>query len=594
MFHLLTMLSAALAQSSPEDAASSKDITVHNPADILTETSGRWALIIGVDDYTNDDIQDLKFPAKDARDFAAQLVESGVYKERQVIVLTPDALDPNLQPTKVNILKHLKYLHQLGEQGELESIVFFFSGHGASSEVGKERVNYLFPVEADAELPEDTGIELARVQTDLQNIQAKQRLVILDACRNQVRVSKSLQPPSWTNPRYVDSEGTFILYGTALGGYSYEYDELNNGLLTYYLLKGMRQEADGWILQDGVVSAEELYGYVREQVKHESVARGHVQVPWRSGENSGDFPVVVVEQLGLATLVVTVLAQGALLVDGQDYGVRLPGNLVTLQHLAPGPHRVVFNGVEQTVMLEKGEVKELVVGRTAGATLTLRTENRQGRPIRSEVVFDDEIQSPERPLTIHTRPGDHVVRAGRVEQPLSLEDNQTLDLTVTLPYRGAQNLAFAGAALQVVGTAVAITSMGPGCRAVYNGVVPRGWAGANAAGWGVAGAGLALSVGGGLRWQEPQAWLWGGGAMAASGLGAMVGSRVVQGRLEGDTPGMGACVAVDSGENQFDTAFKLGIGGVALGGAALVVGGWRVRAVGIRVGLGMVEVGGEF
>lgn len=63
----------------------------------------RWALVIGVDQYRDGQINALKGSVNDARNLASALVRYAGFPQDQVIVLTTDQPDER-QPTRINIL----------------------------------------------------------------------------------------------------------------------------------------------------------------------------------------------------------------------------------------------------------------------------------------------------------------------------------------------------------------------------------------------------------------------------------------------------------------------------------------------------------
>ena len=72
---------------------------------------------------------------------------------------------------------------------------------------------------------------------------------------------------------------------------SIELPELGHGIFTYYLVRGAaRAPAD--CNRDGIVSLQELYEYVEQQVVTKSRAVGGNQHPVMKGELEGVLPLV--------------------------------------------------------------------------------------------------------------------------------------------------------------------------------------------------------------------------------------------------------------------------------------------------------------
>ena len=67
---------------------------------------------------------------------------------------------------------------------------------------------------------------------------------------------------------------------------SYEDDQLQQGIFSYFLAKGLSGEA---ARPDGLVTFQDLSFYVTQQGRMRSAPSGHLQVPYEAGEASGDL-----------------------------------------------------------------------------------------------------------------------------------------------------------------------------------------------------------------------------------------------------------------------------------------------------------------
>ena len=68
--------------------------------------------------------------------------------------------------------------------------------------------------------------------------------------------------------------------------------ELGHGLFTHYLVQGLRGAAD--LDRDGIVSLQELYQYLEQQVSQKSRSIGGNQHPVMKGELEGLMPLIKV------------------------------------------------------------------------------------------------------------------------------------------------------------------------------------------------------------------------------------------------------------------------------------------------------------
>ena len=73
---------------------------------------------------------------------------------------------------------------------------------------------------------------------------------------------------------------------------SIELPELGHGIFTYYLVNGLKGAAD--LNRDGIISLQELYEYVEQQVSAKSRAVGGNQHPVMKGELEGVLPLAKV------------------------------------------------------------------------------------------------------------------------------------------------------------------------------------------------------------------------------------------------------------------------------------------------------------
>ena len=74
---------------------------------------------------------------------------------------------------------------------------------------------------------------------------------------------------------------------------SLELPELGHGVFTYYRVEGLKGAADA--NKDGIVTLQELYTYVPDQVTKKSRAAGGNQHPMMKSELEGDLPLVRVK-----------------------------------------------------------------------------------------------------------------------------------------------------------------------------------------------------------------------------------------------------------------------------------------------------------
>ncbi|HYP53154.1 MAG TPA: caspase family protein, partial [Pyrinomonadaceae bacterium] len=132
------------AQPSQPQGARGLTHTNDAPVSVLPDKSKRYALIIGIDEYTADtNITRLNGAANDARAIANALITHAGFERDKVILLTSDQTDQTRQPVRNVILGALKNLKNLVEKDGM--LVVAFSGHG----VERQRDHQVFLLPAD-------------------------------------------------------------------------------------------------------------------------------------------------------------------------------------------------------------------------------------------------------------------------------------------------------------------------------------------------------------------------------------------------------------------------------------------------------------
>lgn len=217
----------------------------------------RVALVIGNSDYPTERLDN---PQNDATDMSAALREAGF----KVIVRTNASAREMRQAVR-----------EFGTELRRADVgLFYFAGHG----VQVTGTNYLVPVAADirneADI-EDLSLDVNYVLRTMEDAQAKVRIVILDACRNNPYARSSRSSLRGLAP-ITAASGSFVAFATAPGSVAAD-GQGRNGLYTKHLLESMRQP-DTEILH---VFQRTRAGVVRET--------GGRQTPWEATSLLGEF-----------------------------------------------------------------------------------------------------------------------------------------------------------------------------------------------------------------------------------------------------------------------------------------------------------------
>lgn len=261
----------------------------------VVPVAGVWALVIGISDY--EEVEDLPYARRDAEALVRWLIENGVPTER-IRLLTGGASELGSRPgltvspaTLVNVREGLGWLRRVASQDDL--VVIHFSGHGyqgaddGTDEIdGVDEFFVLSDTKADAK--DDTALRDDEFGRFLDRIPSDHVLVFFDSCYSG-GLSRSLPPGRRASGDEQDwfgdlrLEGRLLLAASSEGEDAFESPELEHGVFTHFLLRGLEGAAD--LNGDFHVTVWELYEYVAARVPDfVDAERGEPQHPQLLGE----------------------------------------------------------------------------------------------------------------------------------------------------------------------------------------------------------------------------------------------------------------------------------------------------------------------
>lgn len=252
----------------------------------------KWAILIGVNRYQDPHIQSLNFSVADARALLEVLADPNIggFPRDRVLLLTDDAGDANLIPTRRNIMDRVA--EWLAFPGPEDTLFFFYSGHGAQP--GNN--SYILPADtqvategggaAEAKLAL-TSISVSYLLEQLQACQANKKVLILDACHSgAARVSGERMGKALSSALAAGGAGLMILSSCTLEEQSYEYREVGHGAFTYYLVEGLKGAADRD--GDGEIVVSEANRYTYDKTREWAKGRNVSQTPIYHAVQAGD------------------------------------------------------------------------------------------------------------------------------------------------------------------------------------------------------------------------------------------------------------------------------------------------------------------
>ncbi len=248
-----------------------------------SQNGNLYLLVVGVSKTRDTRIPELPNAANDAADFyEAMRAQKSLYKH-----IVPKLLTDRLA-TKRNIEKWYNLGCRIAK--ERDTLIFFFSGHGAVS--ARAGGAYLaVPYDANLNRTVSTCISMNGFKT-IADIKARHAVMILDTCHSGA-VAEHMGDPGHISllelfQGFIEAPNRLLLAGGRAYESSYEYPELRNGVLTHFLLKGMKGTAD--TDGNGIVTLRELYTYVYDRAT--ALTKG-AQHPELAGIEEGSVPMAV-------------------------------------------------------------------------------------------------------------------------------------------------------------------------------------------------------------------------------------------------------------------------------------------------------------
>lgn len=252
-----------------------EEVVPNNPVRIEPTRGVKiYAVIVGVGRYAA--MPSLRYTDDDAFRFYSFLKspEGGALPDDQIVIL----VDENA--TRENVLRAMRQYFLKADKNDV--VLFFFSGHGLEG--------CFLPVDYDGF---NNKLRHEEIKQIFLQSQAKHKLCIADACHsgtlNYGLAAKGPAPVSLS--RYYQafeesSGGIALLMSSKAEELSLEDHGLRQGVFTYYLLRGMKGEANE--NGDNIITIRELYNYVRSKVRDYTA---NVQNPVLTGLFDENMPV---------------------------------------------------------------------------------------------------------------------------------------------------------------------------------------------------------------------------------------------------------------------------------------------------------------
>lgn len=248
-----------------------------NPSKIYHGIGKAWAVLVGVNHYSDSFIPSLKVCVDDVTAIHQSL--TGSY---EVAKLLTDATPEHL-PTRANILGELSTVAQSVSEDDL--LLFYFSGHG----MARDGESYLLARDTRLSALKHTAVAMKDIREIVAQSPAHAKVIVLDACHSGASIGKAepTMTPEFIQRVFEQAEGMAVLASCKENQQSWEWAEKQRSVFTYYLLEALTGKAD--LEGKGFVSVSDVNNYVTDGVKTWAAQRSVPQTPTLQYTAAGDI-----------------------------------------------------------------------------------------------------------------------------------------------------------------------------------------------------------------------------------------------------------------------------------------------------------------
>lgn len=302
----------------------------------------KYAILIGVNNYKDDRIDDLRYSTSDAISIAELLTNELGYDPKNVIVL----LDENA--TRKNIVDTMSYFIRDESISKNSQLLFYYAGHGSTVKNARDMSSlsgFLLTHDSVYGSEYSTSINMDEIRLLAEKSQPKHMLYLIDVCYGGLAKSRSMSNAFIQNVWDMNSR-EIITAGTG-DETVIESEEWGHSVFTKVFLDAFKNGL-GDSNDDNIISTAELYGYIQQRVPYYAKNKGGKQTPQYSflTPDNGTF----LFELSNGALMQT-STSSTIPTDGEAIADKFKSKLVINSNVDNA--RVFINGIENRFISNK-------------------------------------------------------------------------------------------------------------------------------------------------------------------------------------------------------------------------------------------------
>lgn len=263
-------IATASAYATDKSTVVAPAVTISSPDIVTRPVKDKWALVIGISKFQDSSI-DLKFPAKDARDFHKFLTGEANFAQDHVKLLI------NEDATRERILSELGDRWLPHTAGPDDLVVIYISSHGSPSVMDVAGINYLVAYNTDRDSLYATAIPIQDLAKMVKERVHSDRVVLfLDACHSgaaHVEGKGLYRQANFNADQIAQGGGMLVVCSGKSDQIAWESKQYPNGVFTHHLIEGLRQKGSDTKLGEAFAFTE---AKVQDEVLRD---RGELQTP---------------------------------------------------------------------------------------------------------------------------------------------------------------------------------------------------------------------------------------------------------------------------------------------------------------------------